>query len=956
MTEPPGRPDAALNQSASETDLLRLMRELVNELRGERGGRIDVRPSSRLERDLGIDSLGRTELMLRIEQRFSIQLAVSAMGEVETVADLLRILNQRTGALASASGPAITPNLPEVQAATEARTLLEMLDWHVARHPNRLHATVLQDDSTVIATLSYAGLARAASAVAAGLIERNVEPGDRIALMLPTGTDFFVVFFGVLYAGAVPVPIYPPMQLTQIEEYARRQAGILRNAGARILITVPEGLRLGSMLRSMLTTVDSVESAASLSKLPTVARLPNIQDPAAMALIQYTSGSTGDPKGVVLSHANLLANIRAIGRAIDASSADVMVSWLPLYHDMGLIGAWLGSLYFGAPFYVMSPVAFLARPQSWLWAIHRYRGTISAAPNFAFEMCLSKIDNAALAGLDLSSLRLVANGAEPVSIPTLRRFTERFRPYGFRPEAMAPVYGLAENAVAVALPRSGQPPVIDRISRKALSRGGVAESVKDSVDAMEVVGCGQPVPDHEVRVVDDAGRALGERREGRLEFRGPSATSGYFQNEAKTRELFHGDWLDTGDRGYLAGGWVFITGRVKDIVIRAGQHIYPHEVEGAVGDIPGIRRGAVAMFGVADPAAGTERIVVLAETDVVEAGAREALRNRAREVTVDAVGFAPDDIVLVRPGTVPKTQSGKIRRAAARELYLEGNLEGSRRTMQWQILRLSLAGFAARCFRLGSAARQFVYAIWWWFVITTSIVMGTIAVLVLPNLAWRWVAVRGLARTALASVGAAPSVTGGARIPRCGAVLMFNHTSYVDALVLAAVLPGEPAYLAKKEFADQMILGMMLRRLGVVFIERFDLAKSLADITTAIDAASRDRVLVIFPEGTFTHRSGLLGFFLGGFKIASEAGLPIIPGALRGTRSMLRSDQWLPRKTAISVELGEPLQPFGKDFASVLRLRDSVRNAILERCGEADLDELIKPPVSDAHTNSEMVR
>jgi 1-acyl-sn-glycerol-3-phosphate acyltransferase len=162
--------------------------------------------------------------------------------------------------------------------------------------------------------------------------------------------------------------------------------------------------------------------------------------------------------------------------------------------------------------------------------------------------------------------------------------------------------------------------------------------------------------------------------------------------------------------------------------------------------------------------------------------------------------------------------------------------------------------------------------------------------------------------------------------------------------------------LAKKEFADQMILGMMLRRLGVVFIERFDLAKSLADITTAIDAASRDRVLVIFPEGTFTHRSGLLGFFLGGFKIASEAGLPIIPGALRGTRSMLRSDQWLPRKTAISVELGEPLQPFGKDFASVLRLRDSVRNAILERCGEADLDELIKPPVSNAHTNSEMVR
>ena len=406
----------------------------------------------------------------------------------------------------------------------------------------------------------------------------------------------------------------------------------------------------------------------------------------------------------------------------------------------------------------------------------------------------------------------------------------------------------------------------------------------------------------------------------------------------------------------MAGGEVYITGRVKDIIIRAGQHIYPHEVEEAVGDIAGIRKGAVAMFGVADPAAGTERIVVLAETDVVEAGGREALRNRAREVTVDAVGFAPDDIVLVKPGTVPKTQSGKIRRAAAKELYLKGQLEGGRRAMQWQILRLSLAGFAARCFHLGSAARQFAYAIWWWFVIAASVVAGMTAVLVLPNLAWRWAAVRGLARTALASVGAAPSVMGGACIPRCGAVLMFNHSSYVDALVLAAVLPGEPAYLAKKEFADQIFMGMMLRRLGVLFIERFDLAESLADITTAIDTASRDRVLVIFPEGTFTHRSGLLGFFLGGFKIASEAGLPIIPGALRGTRSMLRSDQWLPRKTAVSVEFGEPVQPFGKEFAAVLRLRDSVRSAILKRCGEADLNELIKPPMSNAYLNSEMAR
>ena len=215
--------------------------------------------------------------------------------------------------------------------------------------------------------------------------------------MLPTGLDFFIAFFGVLYAGAVPVPIYPPMQLAKIEEFMRRQAGILRNAGARILVTLPEGLRFASLLRRQVPSIERVESVQSLSAAPADIQLPVAHDSAATALIQYTSGSTGDPKGVVLSHGNLLANIRAIGEAVEATSAEVFVSWLPLYHDMGLIGAWLGSLYFAASFYVMSPVSFLARPASWLWAMHRYRATISAAPNFAFEMCATRIDDAELA-------------------------------------------------------------------------------------------------------------------------------------------------------------------------------------------------------------------------------------------------------------------------------------------------------------------------------------------------------------------------------------------------------------------------------------------------------------------------------------------------------------------------------------------------------------------------------
>ena len=324
---------------------------------------------------------------------------------------------------------------------------------------------------------------------------------------------------------------------------------------------------------------------------------------------------------------------------MEASSSDVFVSWLPLYHDMGLIGAWLGCLYFGAPLYVMSPLSFLARPESWLWAIHRYRATLSAAPNFAFELCLDKIDDADLQGLDLSSLRMVANGAEPVSVHTLRRFIDRFGRYGFREEAMAPVYGLAENAVGLAFPPLGRGPVIDRVDREALSRDGVAKPARpDDPKPLEFVACGRPLPGHEIRIVDEAGREVGERREGRLEFRGPSATSGYFRNEAKTKALFHEGWLDSGDRAYMANGDVFITGRIKDIIIRGGRHIYPQEVEEAVAEIPGVRKGGVAVFGVTDPRLGTEQLIVVAETRETDRKAREALRASAREVAADRFG------------------------------------------------------------------------------------------------------------------------------------------------------------------------------------------------------------------------------------------------------------------------------------------------------------------------------
>jgi len=697
-------------------------------------------------------------------------------------------------------------------------------------------------------------------------------------------------------------------------------------------------------LRAQLDALTAIEDVAGLAAGGEALTAAPALDEKSSALIQYTSGSTGDPKGVVLSHANLLANIRAMGFVMQATSADIFVSWLPLYHDLGLIGAWLGCLYFAAPLYVMSPLSFLVRPENWLWAIHRFRATLSAAPNFGFELCVNKVSDSELEGLDLSSLRMVANGAEAVSVQTLRRFIAKFERYGFKPSAMAPVYGLAESAVGLAFPPPGRPPVIDRLDRQALASRGVAEPARpDDPRPLELVACGQPLPGHEIRIVDEMGREVAERQEGRLEFRGPSATLGYFRNETKTRELFRNGWLDSADRAYTAGGDVYITGRIKDIIIRAGRHIYPQEIEEAVADIPGIHKGGVAVFGAADKTSGTERVIVLGETRETDVAARAALRARAYEIASEIAGAAPDEVVLAPPRTVPKTSSGKIRRTAAKELYESGQIGAAQRSLWWQLLRLSLAGVGPQARRFVRIVTDFLYAGWWWTIVAFGFLCGWTAVMVLPRLEWRWAAVRVISRAALMALGVPVSTRDINRVPRGNAILVFNHSSYADALVLSALLPGETAFVAKKELAGQTIAGSALRRLDTLFIERFDVAGSLSDAKMLIAAAHQGRNLVFFPEGSFTRRAGLSAFYLGAFKVAAESNLFVYPGVIRGTRSMLRGDQWFPRWSPIRVDIYDPIAPIGTDFESVVRLRDAVRRVMLKRCGEPDLGELVKP-------------
>jgi 1-acyl-sn-glycerol-3-phosphate acyltransferase len=937
--------------------LLDIVRQLALDLHPDRGRGLEVQWESRLDRDLGIDSLGRAELLSRIEREFRVRLPQSALAEAETPRDLLEAL-QAAGTDLAAAGveraqhriiaaePGHTAAVAEpasgVPVPAKAATLTEVLDWHAREHPDRPHI-VLWDEADREPPVTYRVLAKDARAVARGLLERGFEPGGRAALMLPTGKSFFQAFFGILYAGGIPVPIYPPARLSQLEDHLRRQIRILDNAAVSALVTVPQARPVAAFLKSQVHSLRWVETAEALHSEGDSLAGDGLQpagetDPERIALLQYTSGSTGDPKGVTLTHANLLANIRAFGERLEVDSTDVCVSWLPLYHDMGLIGTWLGSLYFGGPVVILSPLTFLARPEQWLWAIHRHRGTISAAPNFGFELCLRKIEDGDIEGLDLSCWRMALNGAEPVSPATMRRFTERFAQFGFRPESMAPVYGMAETAVALTIPPPGRPPVVDRVNRAAMSgRGEARPAAPQDENPLEFVACGAPLRGHQVRIVDLLGREVGDRRQGRLQFRGPSSTQGYYRNEAATRQLFDGEWLTSGDLAYIAEGDVYLTGRSKDIIIRAGRNLYPHELEEAIGNLEGVRKGCVAVFAAADPAAGTERIVILVETRLTMAAERDALQRRVEQAATDLLESAPDEVVLAPPHTVPKTSSGKIRRGAARELYETGNLAAGRRALWWQMARLGFSGAVRSAQRAARYGGELLYAVCFWSVLGGIALATWPLVVLLPRRRWRFTVFRAAARLFFGCLAIPIQVSGREQLPTSGAILISNHASYLDGLVLAYALPGGFAVVAKKELLANFVTRLFLRALGALFVERFQAAGSVEDSRAVVAAARRGETVLIFPEGTFTRMPGLLEFRMGAFVSAAESGLPVVPLAMRGTRAILREGQWLPGRAPIHVEIAPPLYPDGDNFEAALRLRDRARSEILSRSGEPDL-------------------
>lgn len=918
--------------------LVRIVSDLTRELHPHWRKPVPVGHDTDLDRDLGLDSLGRAELILRLDKAFKVRLPDQVLSEASSVGDLLDALRKAAPALADVdlAKPLPRLELPATEAPAHARTLIETIVFHLDRHPQRPHLRLWKDDQNAD-VITYHDLHEAGLRVANGLLTRGLISGDRVAIMLPSKAGFFHALIGTLYAGGIPVPVYPPFRRSQVEDHLRRQAGILGNAQTRFMIIDEELRNVGSLLLGLVDSLEHIETVSALAANgPRSSPIPASSE--TIALIQYTSGSTGDPKGVVLTHANILANVRAMGQALDANSEDVFVSWLPLYHDMGLIGAWFGTLYFGAQAVIMPPLAFLADPARWLRAISRYGATLSAAPNFAFELCVKNVHEEDIEGLDLGGLRLIVNGAEPVLPSTLDRFATKFARYGFRPEMIGPVYGLAENAVGLAFPPLGRAPVVDQIERTALSRDGLAVPAEaDDPTALKFVACGHALPRHEVRIVDDSGREVPDRVEGRLQFRGPSATSGYFRNAEKNRTLFSGGWLESGDRAYLANGDVFITGRIKDMIIKAGRNIYPHEVEELVGQLEGVRKGCVAAIASTDPRTGSEQLVIVAETRLTETDAKDLLQKTIVQACSDTLNVVPDVVIVAPPHTVPKTSSGKIRRAAMREIYESGLQLGGESRLWWQLVLLAVSGLGGRFRRLRRRAFEFAYAAYWWCLLCVIAAPTWMAVVLLPWDALRHKLLRFSARLFLRLTALTPRILGQVENKGDGCIVVSNHASYIDSVVLTAALPGPLTFVAKEELSRQWVAGPFLRRLGTLFARRTEAAAGVEDTTRQLHAVETGRRLVTYPEATLTRMPGLLDFRLGPFLVAAQTNVEVLPVVLRGTRSVLRGDQWFPRHRPVDVHIAQPVRADGTDLAAAARLRDQVRATILQECGEPDL-------------------
>jgi fatty-acyl-CoA synthase len=546
------------------------------------------------------------------------------------------------------------------------RTFIEVLRDNASHHDRAVTFMRAAGDERRV---SYPDLWLETQRRAHALRGLGLEKGDRVALILPEPDEFVLTFIAALAAGIVAVPMYPPQTLAKMEAYGETVRHVLAASGAKVLVT-NETLRplilehlLADAGEARLVLERDLRGVAGSEAEP----LP-VVEPGDLAFLQFTSGSTSKPKGVMVTHHNLSVNSHAIMfDGLKSTPADKGVSWLPLYHDMGLIGFVIAPLYALVQVMFLPTMAFIRRPSLWLEAIHRFRGTITFAPNFAYALATRAVTETQAQHWDLSCMRALGCGAEPIQADVLRGFLTRFQKNGLRPESALPSYGMAEATLAVTFWDVTKEIITDRVDLAAMKQGKAERAGAGA--SMELVCCGKAFPGHEIRVMG-AGGPLGDRQVGEIWLKGPSVTAGYFGNREATDETFTGGWLKTGDLGYTTPDGLYICGRAKDLIILNGKNYYPQDIEAVVSRVDGIRDGQCVAFSRLD-ASGAEIAVVVAEARKASQDLCDAITQAVRA----ELGLTLGEVHLIKRSTLPKTSSGKVRRREARARLESGDLE-----------------------------------------------------------------------------------------------------------------------------------------------------------------------------------------------------------------------------------------------------------------------------------------
>lgn len=564
--------------------------------------------------------------------------------------------------------------------SNDIESLAQLLQWRANESPDRVAYRFVGEDESV-QEMTYGELDAQARAVAAALMGAGVAASRQPAILLyAPGPDYVVGLFGCFFAGVPAVPAFPPEQ-ARLTRSLPRLATIIDDAVAGAVLTTSD---IGVLIEDWLATTARSPRVIVTDRLaPGADVLTPPADPKLLALLQYTSGSTSQPRGVMLTHANLIDNCRDIARAFGLHDNSSGALWLPPYHDMGLIGGVLSPLLSGIQVSLMSPMTFLRRPLAWLRMISRYRATIAGGPNFAYELCVRRASDADLETLDLSSLELTFTGAEPIRSETLLRFAERFERCGFRAKSFYPCYGLAEGTLFVTgvKPLGGWRSLT--IARDALELRGVARPADTNEPSRSLVSCGTPGPNTQVIIANPAtAEPLAEGAVGEIWIGSPCVAEGYWRRPEETATTFGattregvGPYLRTGDLGFIQNGELFIAGRMKDLIVINGRNYHPVDIERVCeAAVEGLRHNCGAAFSVEDQTTATERLVVVYEVQAGNQAREAAIIEELRKAVSLELSVPPYAVVLVRPRSIPKTSSGKVQRWLTRRQFLAGEL------------------------------------------------------------------------------------------------------------------------------------------------------------------------------------------------------------------------------------------------------------------------------------------